>query len=165
MIGCLVAVDKNQGIGFNGSIPWPRLTNDLKWFKQITLGNVVIMGRKTWESIGSKNLPGRINIVLSRNNIPDCHKSFSITNDALEFCKTKFPDKDIYVIGGATIYQQYIDVIDKFYITEIDETYTCDTFFNLTYVQKNCKICKKLHHFEKTLETPSYTINEYSYAP
>lgn len=165
MIGCLVAVDKNQGIGFNGSIPWPRLTGDLKWFKETTLNNIVIMGRKTWDSIGSKNLPGRINIVLSRNNIADCHKSFNNHKDALEFCTLKFPEKNIYIIGGAAIYEQYMDVIDKFYITEVDSKYKCDTFFNLTYVRKNCKIHKQLHHFDKTDITPSYTINEYYYAP
>ena len=74
MINCLVAVERNQGIGFEGQMPWPRLKGDMSWFREKTTDQIVIMGRKTWESIGGKNLPNRINIVISREFVEhaDC---------------------------------------------------------------------------------------------
>lgn len=165
MISCIVAVDRNQGIGLNGSMPWPRLSGDMRWFKEQTIDQIVIMGRKTWESIGSKNLPNRINIVLSSTFIEQADRCFSETDRALDFCKAFYPYKKIYIIGGSAIYQHYLDIVDRFYVTEIDEDYQCDTFFDLNYVKENCKDCKELHYFDKTETAPAYTIREYNYAP
>lgn len=164
MISCLVAVDKNQGIGFEGQMPWPRLSGDMHWFKEKTVDQIVIMGRKTWESIGSKNLPNRTNIVISKTFLDKADRCFSDTGRALDFCKIFYPYKEIFVIGGESIYQHYMDVINKFYVTEIDNSYICDKFFNLDYVRENCKNCKDLLHFDKTENTPAYTIREYTYA-
>ena len=158
MINCIVAVERNQGIGFNGSMPWPRLQGDMRWFREKTTDQIVIMGRKTWESIGSKNLPNRINIVISRNFIKEADRCFSDTGRALDFCKVFYPYKEIYIIGGSAIYQHYLNIVDRFYITEIDEDFKCDTFFDLTYVKENFT---KVKEHAKFTDPINYTINEY----
>lgn len=164
MINCIVAVCKNQGIGFEGSMPWPRLSGDMRWFKEKTIDQIVIMGRKTWESIGCKKLPGRINIVLSKDNINYADACFADTDRALDYCKIFYPYKEIFIIGGSAIYQHYLDIVDRFYITEIDAEYQCDTFFDLQYVQENCKTVKDILHYDKTETNPAHTIREYTYA-
>ncbi len=159
MINCIVAVEKNQGIGFNGSMPWPRLAGDMRWFKEKTTDQIVIMGRKTWESIGSKNLPNRINIVISRQFIEEADRCFSDTDRALGFCTMFYPYKQIYIIGGSAIYESYLDIVDRFYITEIDAEYECDTFFDLDYVQNNFTKVTEHATFNEPIK---YTIKEYN---
>jgi dihydrofolate reductase len=68
MINAVVAVERDQGIGFEGSMPWPHLSKDLQWFKKLTSNQIVIMGSTTWKSLGCKPLPNRINVVLSRTH-------------------------------------------------------------------------------------------------
>ncbi len=159
MINCIVAVEKNRGIGFNGSMPWPRLAGDMRWFKEKTTDQIVIMGRKTWESIGSKNLPNRINIVISRQFIEEADRCFSDTDRALGFCTMFYPYKQIYIIGGSAIYEAYLDIVDRFYITEIDAEYGCDTFFDLDYVQSNFTKVTEHATFNEPIK---YTIKEYN---
>ncbi len=158
MINCIVAVDRNQGIGFNGQMPWPRLTHDLRWFKEKTTNNVVIMGRKTWESIGSKPLPNRINFVLSSRYIKGCDESFNDPDILIELSKLSHPDKEIFIIGGSAVYEEYMDIIDRFYITEIDSSFNCDKFFDLSYVQTNAKQVNEISKFNDPFV---YTIKEY----
>lgn len=159
MINCIVAVERNQGIGFEGQMPWPRLAGDMRWFREKTTDQIVIMGRKTWESIGSKNLPNRINIVISRNFIEEADRCFSDTDRALHFCKLFYPYKEIFIIGGSSIYTHYLDIVDKFYVTEIDADYKCDTFFDLDYVQENFTTVKEHATFTEPVK---YTIKEYT---
>jgi dihydrofolate reductase len=156
MINCIVAVDKNQGIGFQGQMPWPRLKGDMDWFRTMTTGQIVIMGATTYDGLG-KPLPNRINIVISRKRELGDH-SFSDCGAALDYCDLEYPDKQIFIIGGGKIYQQYLDIIDRFYVTEIDEEYECDSFFNLTYVQENFTKVKECATF---VEPIKYTIKEY----
>ena len=159
MINCIVAVERNQGIGFEGQMPWPRLAGDMQWFREKTTDQIVIMGRKTWESIGSKNLPNRINIVISRNFIEGVDQCFSDTDRALEFCTTFYPHKEIFIIGGSAVYQHYLDIVDRFYVTEIDSDYKCDTFFDLDYVQETFTKVKEHATFNDPIK---YTIKEYN---
>ena len=159
MINCIVAVERNQGIGFQGSMPWPRLQGDMRWFKEKTIDQVVIMGRKTWDSIGAKPLPNRINLVLSRSKIQGCDVSSNDTDWLLGYCKMFYPYKEIFIIGGSAVYSHYIDVVDRFYITEIDAEYQCDTFFDLDYVKKNFTKVKEHATF---IEPIKYTIKEYN---
>lgn len=158
MINCIVAVERGHGIGFNGSMPWPRLTGDMRWFREKTTDQIIIMGRKTWDSIGARPLPNRINLVLSRNNIKGANYSSSDTDNLLGYCKQFFPEKEIFIIGGATVYQHYQDVVDRFYITEIDESYQCDAFFDYTYVKEN--FTKVVEHAMFN-DPVKYTIKEY----
>lgn len=159
MINCIVAVERGQGIGFEGQMPWPHLAGDMRWFKEKTTDQIVIMGRKTWESIGSKNLPNRINIVISRNFIDGADRCFSDTDSALEFCTTFYPFKEIFIIGGSVVYQHYLDIIDRFYVTEIDAEYKCDTFFNMNYVRETFTKVKEHATFNEPIK---YTIKEYN---
>jgi dihydrofolate reductase len=157
MINCLVAVERNQGIGFNGQMPWPHLKGDMTWFKQMTMNQIVIMGSTTYDSIG-KPLPNRINVVISRAREIGDH-TFSDPGSALDYCEVEYPDKDIFIIGGSAVYGAYLNIIDRFYITEIDADYKCDKFFNLTYVKENFTKVKE----HAILNDPiKYTIKEYN---
>ncbi len=163
MLNCIVAVERSQGIGFNGQMPWPHLKGDMAWFKKMTTNQIVIMGSTTWKSLGFKPLPNRINVVLSRTHDYSgqdaADHTFSDPDTALVFCEREYPDKEIFIIGGDAVYRTYLDIIDRFYVTEIDADYQCDTFFDLSYVKK---------HFTNTVEHATvnepvkYTIREYN---
>jgi len=162
MINCIVAVERNNGIGYNNSMPWPHLKGDMSWFRKITSNSVVIMGSKTWDSIG-KSLPNRINIVLSKSKDygfqGGADHTFSDPSNALVFCEHEYPDKEIFIIGGSVIYDLYMPHINKFFVTEIDANYTCDKFFNLDYVQKNFT---KVKEHAKFTDPVLYVIKEYT---
>ncbi len=124
----IVALGKQNQIGLKGSMPW-HLPEDLKNFKKTTLDNIVIMGRKTFESIG-KPLPKRINFVITSNpgNINEYEVClFPSLKKALE--KAQKMQKEIYIIGGASIYNQALDLIDEMIITEVDYHGEADTYF------------------------------------
>jgi dihydrofolate reductase len=159
MINCIVAVEQNQGIGFQGSMPWPRLKGDLKWFKELTTNHVVIMGSVTWRSLPYP-LPDRINIVLSKNNYNGATACFRDSGSALDYCLIQYPKKEIFIIGGQAIYDQYIsiDIIDRCYVTEISASYKCDKFFNLNYVKENFPVV--IEHVKYPDIIP-YTFKEY----
>ena len=129
MIALIVAFDKNRLIGKDGGMPW-YIPGELKRFRQLTEGNVVIMGRKTYQSLG-KPLPNRINIVLSRSENFSGENLYSAKDlsEAMEMCCKNWPDKDIFIGGGANLYQQVLDMVDVMYITEIDAKFSGDTFF------------------------------------
>lgn len=127
MISLIAAHDKNRGIGIHNKIPW-HIPEDLKHFKEITMNHPVIMGRKTYESIG-KPLPGRTNIVVTRdqNYSADVKVVHSI-DEAISYAKT-IDQEEIFIIGGAEIFRQSIDKADKLYVTIVDGVYKADTFF------------------------------------
>lgn len=118
------AMGKNREIGINNSLPW-NLPEDLKHFKKTTLGKPVIMGLRTFESLG-RPLPGRKNIVLnfSKKDIPGCFVVTSI-NEALDMVK----GEDAFVIGGASIYKQFLEHADRLFITFIDHEFKADAYF------------------------------------
>ncbi len=126
-INIIAAVAKNRAIGKdNRLIYW--LPNDLKRFKQLTTGNTIIMGRKTFESLPKGALPNRRNIVLSRSTkeLPgcDCYPSLK---EALAHCQD---DEQLFIIGGASIYRQTMPIADRLYLTEIDNIpEKADAFF------------------------------------
>ncbi|HRN16210.1 MAG TPA: dihydrofolate reductase [Xylanibacter oryzae] len=126
-INIIAAVAKNRAIGYqNKLIYW--LPNDLKRFKALTTGHTIIMGRKTFESLPKGALPNRRNIVISRTitEIPgcDCYKSLE---EAIDNCSK---DEDVYIIGGASIYNQAIKMADRLCLTEVnDSPNNADTFF------------------------------------
>ena len=119
---------KDRGIGKGGDLLW-HISDDLKHFKELTIGHPIIMGRKTYDSIG-KPLPGRVNIVVTRNEDfnPPGVIVFRSLEDAIE--KAKGLDKEeVFIIGGGQIYEQSIEKADKLYLTLIDDQKTADTFF------------------------------------
>ena len=157
MINCLVAVEKSQGIGFQGQMPWPHLKGDMAWFKHMTTNQIVVMGSTTYDSLG-KPLPNRINVVISRKRELGDH-TFNDCGAALDFCTVEYPDKEIFIIGGGAVYEAYLDIVDRFYVTEIDADYECDKFFNLTYVKETFTKVKEHATF---IEPIKYIIKEYN---
>jgi dihydrofolate reductase len=129
----IVAIDANRGIGKNNDLMW-HLPNDMKFFKETTQNQIVVMGRKNYDSIPERfrPLPNRLNVVLTRNlsfNAPGC-KVFTSLTDCLEFFKDE-KEKTVFIIGGGEIYKMALDSgrIDEMFITYIDKSYGADTFF------------------------------------
>lgn len=128
-ISMIVARSRNHVIGRDNQMPW-KISADLQFFKRVTMGHPVIMGRKTWESIG-RPLPGRRNIVVSRN------ANYSLTGGELvgsldEALKSLSEFSRVFVIGGEQLFTQAFDKADRLYITEIDlDIEGGDTFFEV----------------------------------
>ena len=121
MIVGIVAIAKNFAIGKDGKLPW-HYSADLKFFKQTTTGNAIVMGRKTFESIG-KPLPNRLNIVLSRSsNIETCPNLIWLKNIEEVIALSQYLKGDLFIIGGAEIYKSFADTVEKWMVTEIPET-------------------------------------------
>lgn len=143
MLKMIVAHDKENGIGKDNQLPW-HIPEELSRFASLTRGNgnnAIIMGRKTYESIG-RALPKRTNIVLS--STMTCGKAnnilvFSSKKETIDFLNNNTFD-DIWIIGGSFVYKEFLDSVDELYVTEIDKTFECDTFFPLNYQDefKNC---------------------------
>ena len=128
MISLIAVIGKNNELGCDGKLLW-NIPADLKRFRDLTLGYPVIMGRKTFESIG-KPLPGRQNIVISRNANYDNHCVYVAHSleEAIKLGK-HYSDKEIFVIGGGEIYKQSLSLADKLYLTIVDDNPKADTFF------------------------------------
>ncbi len=127
-ISAIVAMDRNQGIGYQNTIPW-KLPPDMKRFKDLTTGHVVIMGRKTWESL-PKPLRNRTNIVLSKQlqTIGSPGILFHDLEKAIEYAKTIERD-EIFIIGGATVYKEALPFLGTIYATRILGDFKVDTYF------------------------------------
>ncbi|WP_234109284.1 MULTISPECIES: dihydrofolate reductase [Chryseobacterium] len=127
MITLVVAMGLNREIGIDNLLPW-HLPKDLKHFKEITSNHPIIMGRKTFESIG-KPLPNRTNIVVSRKKdwFEEGILIVGSLKEALKFAQKI--DEDIFIIGGGNIFEQTMDIADKLEVTEIKTTIDADTFF------------------------------------
>jgi len=127
-ISLIVAMDKRRGIGKDGRLPW-HLPADLKLFKKITMGHHLIMGRKTWESIG-RPLPGRTMIVLTRQ--PDyqpigCLVASSL-NEGLAIARRN-GEGEVFVIGGANVFRQTLPMADRIYLSRVEGIFAADAFF------------------------------------
>lgn len=124
-LALIVAHDPNLVIGKDGSLPW-HYSEDLKYFKRITMGHPLLMGRGVFEELDEKPLPGRKNVVLSRSRTYDHVPTFASIEEALEYLKSA---DMVFVIGGGEVYQQMISEADKLFVTEIHNTYDGDTYF------------------------------------
>ena len=125
-LSIIVALAKNRAIGINNTLPW-HLPEDLKRFKQLTMGHHIIMGRKTYESLG-RLLPGRQTVIVTRNL--DYQVAGALVVHSLqEAMQVSETDSEAFVIGGAELYQQAIGLADKLYLTQIDQTFAGDAFF------------------------------------
>lgn len=125
-ISIVVAFDKNQLIGRNNQLPW-HLPADLKYFKNVTMGHHLIMGRKTYDSIG-KPLPGRTSVVITRQHdwkAEGCLVAHSL-EDAIRLCGNQ---EEIFIVGGAEIFKNSLPVATDLYITKINHQFEGDTFF------------------------------------
>ena len=139
-LSLIVAMATNHTIGLNNKMPW-HLSADLKKFKQITMGHPIIMGRKTFESIG-RPLPGRQNIIISRN--PHYEQQaclvFNNLDSALQSCAQA---DEVFVIGGATLYAATLAQADRLYITEIQQAFDGDTWFPEIDLQQWQEVTRK----------------------
>ncbi|WP_407430066.1 dihydrofolate reductase [Arcticibacter sp.] len=124
-LSIIVAIDENYGIGKDNQLPW-HLPADLKYFKAVTTGHTVIMGRKTYDSMG-KALPNRRNIVISRQKKLDLQDASLVHSleEAISLCSS---DEEVFIIGGAEIFRQAIPLISFMYITRIGHRFDADTF-------------------------------------
>ncbi len=140
----IVAVDLNWGIGCDGKL-LQHIPEDMKFFKEKTIGNVVVMGRETFESLPGKNpLKDRVNIVLSRDR--------SFKDDRLIICNSiedtlkelqKYENSKVFIIGGETIYKQFLPYCDELYITKIQNEYKADRFFPNVDIMSDWELIKE----------------------
>jgi len=142
----VVAIDAQRGIGINNTLPW-HLPEDLAHFKRTTSGHAIIMGRKTFDSIG-RPLPNRRNIVITRNPewkhdgveaVPSLDAALALTGDA-----------EAFVIGGAQIFVEVLPRAGKLIVTEIDKTFDCDTFLPPIDPQQWQEVAREQHQSAKT---------------
>lgn len=127
-ISIIVALAKNRAIGKNGDLIW-HLSNDLKHFKEVTSGHTVIMGYRTYASLpGQKPLPKRRNIIIS-SHLAEAPEGFELADSILDAMKMVFNEEEVFIIGGGMIYEQFLPMADRLYLTKIDKDYEADTFF------------------------------------
>ena len=127
----IAAVDQNLAIGKIGSLLF-KIPEDLKLFKRLTTGHIVLMGRKTFESLGCNPLPDRVNIVISTTKKFDDGGviTFESLTTAVEYSKLNYPDKDLYIIGGGKVYRQCTGLADEVILTVYGKEYEgADTYF------------------------------------
>lgn len=139
-------------IGNNGGLPW-RVPEDLKWFQEYTKDNIIIMGRKTWESLPKKPLPGRVNIVMTSNpNIAGAHHLCMTINHVINLCSKKYNDRKCIVIGGSQIYKEFFDanVIKEISMTYVeDDTNPDESEFDTFVDLEPIKSFKQISSFQK----------------
>ena len=157
MIIGIVAVDKNGAIGKGGKLPW-HYSADMKFFKETTTGNAVVMGRKTWLTL-NKPLPNRLNIVLTRQATIEPQGSVVVLRDVdsvLALARTL--DSDLYVIGGEQVYRSFLSDIDRWIVTRVPLIVEdADAFVPPTYLDGFTEVGSKelepnlvVHFYERT---------------
>lgn len=144
IISLIAAVDQAGGIGKDGKVPW-HISADLKFFKHTTMEHFVIMGRKTFESIG-KALPGRTNLILSAQSDfrPENTIVFHSLELALDYAREQSED-EAFIIGGEKVFQQAMPFAQRIYLTRVDGEFDCDVFFPQIDID-SWQIDKSDHH-------------------
>ena len=150
-VRAIVAMTPSRVIGQGGKIPW-HYPEDMRWFKQTTMGNAVLMGRRTFESIG-KPLPGRLNFVVSRTA---SFQGVEMIRDLIGFQLDRF-DRDVYVIGGAEVYQTLLPITAELIVTHVLKEHPGDTFFP--------EYEAVFEPTEKLLQTPDFVVKRYVRRP
>jgi dihydrofolate reductase len=157
-ISIIVAIGKNYEIGKQNQLLW-HLSDDLKHFKQITSGKPVIMGQNTWFSLPRRPLPQRRNIVLTYDKkefFEGAEAMFSID----KVMNTISFEDEVFVIGGAMVYKQFMPLASKLYITHVDSAFDADTWFPVIS-PKEWKLSEKSEQFKDEVSGLSYCFAEY----
>jgi len=128
----IVACDPRGGIGYQNSLPWKNLSGDLARFRTLTTGQVVVMGRNTWESLPKKPLPNRLNFVVTSKEL-DLSTDALVVSDLSSF-KTF---KSAWLIGGAQLINSNWDMIDEIHLSRTTAEYTCDKFIDLVQLEND----------------------------
>ena len=144
IVSMVLAASENHVIGKDGDLPW-RLPADLRFFKQLTTGHTIIMGRKTFDSI-KKPLPNRRNVVITRQKgleIEGC----DVYNSLGEALKSAVGEEEVFIVGGATIYQKALDldIADRIYLTVVHDHFEGDTFFEVPKGGKWNEVSRERH--------------------
>ncbi len=158
MIKAIMAVDDEGGVSKNGSMPWPKNSNDLKWFKNQTINQVVVMGRLTWEDpLMPTPLKGRTNVIITsknQNEFPGADE-YICENLIQNFKKisSKYNNSDKFIIGGPNVLNQLFNLVEEFYLTRIYGNFNCDKKIDINIIKKNMKLKNKIQsddtcHFE-----------------
>lgn len=138
MIRAILACDERWGIGKSGTLPWPHNSADLRWFKQCTTGHTVVMGRATWESLPMRPLPNRRNIVISSKPVGagalSCYLGWFRDNH--EYLGSHDGSKDMWIIGGARLFESTLDMVSEIWLSNIQGIYDCDVFLPKDRVQQ-----------------------------
>ncbi len=152
IVSIIVAVANNNAIGGNNQLLW-HISADLKMFKRITSGHAIVMGRKTYESIG-KPLPNRQNIVISRNR--ELTLPGADVVESIDVAKAVAKGEELFIIGGGEVYRQTIALADRIYLTRVWADYKADTFFP----EIDMSIWKEVSRedFPAEGETPAYSF-------
>jgi len=153
MIKAIMAADDNGGVSKEGSMPWPKNSSDLLWFKKKTLNNVVIMGRLTWiDPFIPTPLKNRVNVLAtnqSQNNYIGVDEF--ISGDLISKVKDlsqKYIGQDVYIIGGPKILDQLFELIEEFYLTRIYGNFECDKSIDFEKIKKSMIIKEKIENDE-----------------
>ena len=135
MIRAILACDQDWGIGKDGELPWPHNPDDLKWFKENTTGNTVVMGKTTWDSLPVKPLPNRQHIVVtsSTGRLPEGVEKLSA-----DIMRSRLAtiNEDLWIIGGAKLLDSVLDMVDEIHLSRISGTYNCDTFLPVSRIEE-----------------------------
>lgn len=153
-VSLIVAASRNGVIGARGKLPW-HLPADLQRFKKLTMGHPILMGRKTFESIG-KPLPGRTNIVITRQKGFACCGAVTASSldEALRMCEK---EQEVFVIGGADIFAQALPLADRIYLTRIDQDFEGDAFL----FKIDPTVWKEISREESPADSLPYTFITY----
>lgn len=130
MVSLIVACTNQGIIGDRGHLPWPHISEDMAWFKSKTINNVVVMGRKTWDSLNHKPLKDRINIVVSTSPCRGVQTITDNINENIKKLKENY-DKEIFIIGGAKLFNSTINLVDTIYLTRILHDFKGDVSINV----------------------------------
>lgn len=158
IISAIAAMSENRVIGVNNQLPW-HIPEDLRHFKACTLNKTIIMGRKTYESMKGP-LPKRQNIVLTRQSnysVPETVKVFESLEKALEVLKSgSSKDDEVFIVGGAQIYEQSLGLIDRLYLTVVEKKFEGDAFFPQVDFNQTFEITKEVKSSQTEPQELSY---------
>ncbi len=132
ILSSIAAMSSNRVIGKDGGLPW-KIPEDTKFFRDMTMGHIMLMGRKTFDSLG-KPLPGRLHVILTRQKdfaAPAGTHLFHDVKEALTFCESQTPKwgEEVFLVGGAEMYRLLLPQTDRIYLTEIDAEFEGDAYF------------------------------------
>ena len=147
----IAAMARNRVIGQNGTMPW-HLPEDFRWFKQATMGGALLMGRKTFDSIG-RPLPGRLNLVVTRGTLVTDSLDVMPVRDLDAFRPEDYAPREVWVAGGAEIYAQLLPRCDELFLSLLDHDAEGDTFFPAFETDFECA--------ETVLQKPGFEVRRY----
>ena len=152
IISLIAAMAENRVIGINNQLPW-KLPADMKWFKEKTMGKPIIMGRKTFESFGGKALPGRQNIIITKNRDYTVEGAI-VVHSIDEALNVAEPKEEVMIIGGASFYEQMLPAANRFYLTIIHNNFEGDTSFPPFEMNEWTEVFRKYHDTDEKNSYP-----------